>query len=74
MILLMKDRIEFAQLKQEYFDVINGRKTKYLNNQAGASEEAARMAALAMNMPVAPSADDKSFNVDAEGNVKPKDD
>tara|TARA_R110002124_G_scaffold70710_1_gene189500 strand:+ start:270 stop:1880 length:1611 start_codon:yes stop_codon:yes gene_type:complete len=66
-------RIQFAQLKSEYFDVLS-KNVKYLNDPAGASEEAARMAALAMNMPVAPSADDGSFNVDAEGNVKPKND
>ena len=66
-------QIEFANLKQKYFDSLMAG-TKYINNQAGASEEAARMAARAMNFSVAPSADDKSFNVDAEGNVKPKDD
>jgi len=60
-------RIQFAQLKSGYFDSLS-KGTKYINDPAGASEEASRMAARAMNMPVAPSADDGSFNVDAEGN------
>ena len=66
-------RVQLAQLTQEYFDVFS-KNPKYLGDLDGAAREAARMAARAMNFSVAPSADDKSFNVDAEGNVKPKDD
>ena len=68
-----KRRMQLAQLTQEYFDVFS-KNPKYLGDLDGAAREAARMAARAMNFSVAPSADDKSFNVDAEGNVKPKDD
>ena len=66
-------RVQLAQLTQEYFDVFS-KNPKYLGDLDGAAREAARMAARAMNFSVAPSADDGSVNVDAEGNVKPKDD
>jgi len=61
-------RMEFANLKQKYFDSLTKNDPKYINDSAGADEEATRMAARAMNLPVTPSADDGSFNVDAEGN------
>ena len=57
-------RMEFANLKQKYFDSLTKNDPKYINDQAGASEEAARMAARAMNLPVTPSADDGSINLE----------
>jgi len=68
-----KRRMQLAQLTQEYFDVFS-KNPKYLGDLDGAAREAARMAAANMNMSVAPSADDGSVNLDAKGNVKPKDD
>ena len=56
-------QIEFAQLTQQYFDSLI-KSTEYINDREGASIQAARMASRDMNMPVAPSADDGSINLE----------